>query len=88
MDEHVRQENEALRAMFQMQGWEVLMRNTKANLEAFREGFPFNVSTVEQLYFVRGMCAALEALMTTEQRLDAAEEEENKADEPLDIEAE
>lgn len=88
MNEHIKQENDALREMFQTQGWQVLMRNTKAHLDAFREGFPFNVNTVEQLYFLRGMSAALQVLMTMEQQLEAAESAEKQADEPLELEAE
>lgn len=76
MDERVRAENEALKELFQTPGWQVLMRNTQSQLDNFRAGFPFNVNTVEQLYFTRGMMATLQELLNMEGRMEANEEAE------------
>jgi len=72
MDEHTQAENEALRELFQQEGWRVLMRNTQANIDAFRASFPFNTNTVEQLYFSRGMIATLNVLLNMEAQLEQA----------------
>lgn len=82
MDDQLRAENEALRDLFEHPGWEVLMRNTKAQIEQFREGFPFNVNTLEQLYFSRGLLAALNALLTLPEQLEAAGEAAAQEDIP------
>jgi hypothetical protein len=74
MDERQKAEDQALRSLFEHPGWPVLIRNTKAQLDAFREGFPFNVSTIEQLYYSRGMMAALQSVMTLEQQFAAKDE--------------
>lgn len=74
MDERTKTENEALRAMFQTDGWAVLMRNTQANLDNFRTGFPFNVDTLEQLYFTRGTMATLNMLLNIEAQLESQTE--------------
>lgn len=78
MDEHVRAENEALKELFQTEGWRVLMRNTQSHVDAFRSGFPFNVNTLEQLYFTRGMVAALQTLLDMESQLERLEEPEDE----------
>ena len=81
MDEKTQAENEALRELFQHPGWAVLMRNTKDQLERFREGFPFNVSTLEQLHFSRGMCGTLNAILGLQAQMEAAAELLEMADE-------
>lgn len=82
MDEHVKAENLALRELFQQDGWRVLMRNTQSQIDQFREGFPFNVNTVEQLYFSRGLLAALNVLVNLEAQMDAQDEAESEEDLP------
>jgi hypothetical protein len=74
MDERQQAEERDLKALFEQPGWQVLLRNTKAQIDAFREGFPFNVTTLEQLYFSRGLIAALQSVMTLEQQFAAADE--------------
>lgn len=74
MDEKLKAENAALREMFQSDGWRVLMRNTQSHLDAFRQGFPFNVQNEQQLYYARGMMASLQTLLTMEEQLDAQEQ--------------
>jgi hypothetical protein len=83
MDAKIKAENEALKQLFEHPGWQVLLRNTKAQLDAFRDGFPFNVNTIEQLYFCRGMTAALQSLLSLEDSFEAQEQaalEESDAD--------
>jgi len=65
MDEKMQLEAEMvdIKAMFEHPGWTALKRHTQVRMDAFREGFPFNVSTVEQLYFVRGVMATLNELL-------------------------
>lgn len=74
MDERLKAENAALRKLFEQEGWDILVRNTKAQIDAFREGFPFNVSTIEQLHYSRGLMAGLQSVMTLEQQLETYEE--------------
>lgn len=73
MDEKTQAENEALRELFQHPGWAVLERNTRGQIEQFRSGFPFNVKTIEQLYFAQGLYAALSELLAMPQRLEELE---------------
>lgn len=66
MDERQQFEAEMvdIRAMFEHPGWTALKRHTQLRLDSFRDGFPFNVGTVEQLYFVRGVMATLNELLS------------------------
>lgn len=84
MDDKTQGENEALKAMFQTDGWAVLKRNTQSQLDHFREGFPFNVNDEKQLFFVRGMVATLTALLSLEEQLEAAEQAADAEDEYAD----
>jgi len=65
MDEKMQLEAEMvdIKAMFEHPGWTALKRHTQLRLDSFRDGFPFNVSTLEQLYFARGVIATLSELL-------------------------
>jgi hypothetical protein len=67
-------ETDALRDLVQHPGWRVLMRNTKERMDQFRAGFPFNVQDEKQLYFARGLMAALSSITSLEDQLDALED--------------
>lgn len=68
MDERQQAEQRALAGLFEHEGWGVLMRNTQNQIDQFRTGFPFNINTLEQLYYSRGMMAALQTLLNLEQQ--------------------
>lgn len=72
MDE-TQAETDVLRDLVQHPGWQVLMRNTKERMEQFRAGFPFNVQDERQLYFARGLMAALGSILSLEDQLEALE---------------
>ncbi len=72
--ERVKAENDALREMFQTPGWAVLMRNTKAQMEGFRAGFPGNVRDNDTLQFARGLFAALDQIINMPEYLEMAEQ--------------
>ena len=78
MNEH-EAELDALRDLFEHPGWKILMRNTQERIDAFRAGFPFNVQDENQLYFAKGMMAALGSIVSLEEQLEA---EAAQADEP------
>lgn len=73
MDER-ESELDALRDLFEHPGWKILIRNTNERIEAFRAGFPFNVQDEKQLYFAKGLMAALSSITSLEEQL-AAETE-------------
>lgn len=63
MDERLAAEMADMQAMFQHPGWIALKRNTQERIDAFRSGFPFNIEDERQLYFTRGVMAALLELL-------------------------
>lgn len=74
MDER-ESELQALRDLFEHPGWKILVRNTKERMEQFRSGFPFNVQDERQLYFSKGLMAALQSIVDLEAQLEAADQE-------------
>ena len=71
MDERAQAEAQVLAQLFEHPGWEVLARQTKERVEAFQAGCPFNINTVEQLYFAKGTIAALNELLSKPSQLAA-----------------
>lgn len=69
MDERFEQEKAAVLAMMEHPGWAVMMRWTEERLNEARKGMPFNMTTVEQLHFSRGVFATLMDLLSMEEKL-------------------
>lgn len=53
-------------------GWAVLCEITQGHVDGFKAGMPFNIKTLEELYFARGMLAALEDMLRVRDRAEAA----------------
>lgn len=69
MDEKFEAEKAEVLAMMEHGGWQVMMRWTEERLNEARKGMPFNMLTVEQLHFSRGVFATLMDLLSMEEKL-------------------
>lgn len=61
----------ALREMFETTGWQVFVRDHADTVAQLRMGFLNNVTTMEQLHYLRGWVAAMESIIGSENLLDA-----------------
>jgi hypothetical protein len=74
--EQAKAEHTAMLDMIQHPGWKALVRQTQERLDNFTAGSPFNINTIEQLYFAKGMTATLKELINLETMLVGVDKDE------------
>lgn len=74
MDERARAENEALKAMFETDGWAVLSRRMREDMEALQKTMPGSISNEKALHVAQGYFQALLQLLAQPDLVSVSEE--------------